>query len=400
MKIKTFTSNFYHLILSRSTRNIADSFYLIAFSIGLVQVYQIDAAKLSLFTLLGLLPNVTSIFYGPFLNRIKNDKKWLMIFQISQLVVIVGIILCLNYQFAVLWMYSLNFIFNLLTTLLNTMQMKITPETLDNDSELIDKSVDIQYKTSNVLDIISNFIASSLLAFISYLVLLQLSIPFFIGAIYFMFRVKLDTRATSQFSKEHEKEKLRLLESVEAFRESKFASLIIFIEAFLSGGTDLLLTLVPLYLLQEKIPIGYLGVVLAVQRGADLLGALLAPRIRIRPRHFFCIDYIISGLCLLFVFIIPYPLVKLLLFFIAFVVIGVSGNIFEKMIYAEYDNNKVALIYTASSSLYAIFGILFLLIPSFYQNITVLGISINIMTFGIGVYLLIKSGVLVKGELS
>lgn len=101
-----------------------------------------------------------------------------MIFQISQLVVIVGIILCLNYQFAVLWMYSLNFIFNLLTTLLNTMQMKITPETLDNDSELIDKSVDIQYKTSNVLDIISNFIASSLLAFISYLVLLQLSIPF------------------------------------------------------------------------------------------------------------------------------------------------------------------------------------------------------------------------------
>lgn len=50
-----------------------------------------------------------------------------------------------------------------------------------------------------------------------------------------MFRVKLDTRATSQSSKEHEKEKLHLLESVEAFRESKFASLIIFIEAFLSG---------------------------------------------------------------------------------------------------------------------------------------------------------------------
>lgn len=160
------------------------------------------------------------------------------------------------------------------------------------------------------------------------------------------------------------------------------------------------MTLVSLYLLQEKIPIGYLGVVLAVQCGADLIGAVLAPRIRIRPRHFFCIDNIISGLCLLFVFIIPYPLVKLLLFFIAFVVIGASGNIFEKMIYAEYDNNKVALIYTASSSLYAIFGILFLLIPSFYQNITVLGISINIMTFGIGVYLLIKSGVLVKGELS
>lgn len=62
MKIKTFTSNFYHLILSRSTRNIANSFYLIVLSIGLVQVYQIDAAKLSLFTLLGLLPNVTSIF--------------------------------------------------------------------------------------------------------------------------------------------------------------------------------------------------------------------------------------------------------------------------------------------------------------------------------------------------
>lgn len=100
-----------------------------------------------------------------------------------------------------------------------------------------------------------------------------------------MFRVKLDTRATSQFSKEHEKEKLRLLESVEAFRV-KICFAYYFHRGFLSGGTDLLLTLVPLYLLQEKIPIGYLGVVLAVQRGADLLGALLAPRIRIRPRHF------------------------------------------------------------------------------------------------------------------
>ena len=75
MLSKRFSSNFYHLILGRSSRNIADSFYFIALSVGLINVYAIGAGQLSLFTLLGLLPNMLAFLYGAPLNRIKNDKR-------------------------------------------------------------------------------------------------------------------------------------------------------------------------------------------------------------------------------------------------------------------------------------------------------------------------------------
>lgn len=89
-----------------------------------------------------------------------------------QLIVIISIIICLSYQLPVVVMYVLNLAFNLVTTVLNTIQMKIVPRTLDDDSDLIEKSVDIQYATSNVLDIVNNFVGSVLLSFVSYLVLL------------------------------------------------------------------------------------------------------------------------------------------------------------------------------------------------------------------------------------
>ncbi|HEK9954220.1 TPA: hypothetical protein TT574_000009 [Streptococcus equi subsp. zooepidemicus] len=86
---------------------------------------------------------------------------------------------------------------------------------------------------------------------------------------------------------------------------------------------------------------------------------------------------------------IPYPMVKLLLFFIIFTIIGISGNVFEKMIYSEYNHNKLALVYTTNATLYAVFGVLFLLIPFVYSDIRVIGIVINSLTIMIGFGLLI-----------
>ena len=57
--------------------------------------------------------------------------------------------------------------------------MKIVPETLENDEETINKSIDVQYMASNVLDIISNLFASLLLGVLSYFVVFNMSIPFF-----------------------------------------------------------------------------------------------------------------------------------------------------------------------------------------------------------------------------
>ena len=164
----------------------------------------------------------------------------------------------------------------------------------------------------------------------------------------------------------------------------------------MSGGTDLLLTLAPLYLLAEKIPLTYLGIVIATRRTADLLGAMVAPKIKMNPYHFFSVDYMISGLALLLIFIVPQPLLKLVCLFVAFFVIGISGNIFEKMVYEAYDHSKMALVFSVISSLYTAFGIIFLLVPTVYDNITVLGIVINVATIFVGIWLWIRNQVTKK----
>lgn len=392
MILKKYSKNFARLILGRSERNIADSLYFVSLSIGLIQVYQIDVGQLSLFSLIGLLPNLLAVFYGGFFNRIKRDKFWLVIFQISQLLLIVSTIVCLAYRLPVAIMYGLNFLFSLSTNLLNTLQMKIVPVSLENDEELINSSIDIQYFSSNLLDILSNFLASLLLGFLSYLALFELSIPFFIAAIYFMLKIQLPRfeAHNRDLDSEEEKSSGAFLETLAAFRESKFASFIVLTESILSGGTDLLLTLAPLYLLAEGIPIQSIGLVLAVQRFADLLGASLAPKVKISYRTFFYLDYLLSGGLLLLVFLVPNPWFKLLCFALGFMIIGISGNMFEKMIYAEYDYDKMGLIYSTNSSLYACFAIIFLLVPNFIDNIGFLGLVINGFTCLVGVYLLLQ----------
>ncbi|MBZ2155027.1 MFS transporter [Streptococcus australis] len=272
--------------------------------------------------------------------------------------------------------------------------MKIVPETLENDEETINKSIDVQYMASNVLDIISNLFASLLLGVLSYFVVFNMSIPFFVAAIYFMLKIRLDIpdkKKSDGMSENIESESestFQLLDTISAFRESKFASFIVITESILSGGTDLLLTLAPLYLVSEGIPIQYLGLVLAVQRLADLTGAFVAPRIKISYKKFFFIDYIVSGFSLFLVFVIPIPLIKLLLFGLSFIIIGISGNMFEKMIYSEYNYENMGLIYSTNSSLYALFSIVFLIVPQFYSDIHILGITINIFTVLVGFYLL------------
>lgn len=299
MILEKFSSNFKNLILGRSSRNIADSFYFIALSIGLIKVYNIEAGQLSLFTLIGFIPNLLAVFYGIFVNKIQRDKVWLVTFQVLQLFIIFITILCLRYRFEVFYLYIFNFLFSLSTNLLNTLQMKIVPGTLENNEETINKSIDVQYMASNVLDIISNLFASLLLGVLSYFVVFNMSIPFFVAAIYFMLKIRLDipdkkkSDGTSENIESESESTFQLLDTISAFRESKFASFIVITESILSGGTDLLLTLAPLYLVSEGIPIQYLGLVLAVQRLADLTGAFVAPRIKISYKKFFFIDYIV-----------------------------------------------------------------------------------------------------------
>lgn len=392
--LKIFPKNFINLILGRSVLNIADSFYMVAVTIALVEVYNIEASTLTSFALIGMIPSLVAFSYSYFFNKIKNTKFWILCFQIMHIILVSLLIIALVNKAHITFIFIYNFLFNLVNCVLSSLNVKVVPEVLDNDNNLIKKSVDIQYFTSNSLDILSNFVASLLLGFITYLSLMQLSIPIFLAGVYFFTRLNLNKniQTTEETEESEEVVEASIVGNIKTLFSRNAASKIIVIEAFLSGAADLLLKLLPLYLISINIDIKWLALVLAVWRGADLVGAMVAPFVKVPPKNFFYMDYLISGTSFLLVFIIDNSYLKLLFFFITFVVIGVSGNFFEKMIYDDYEGEDFGAIHTIITSFYSVFGVLFLLIPFVYDNIKVLGVSLNILTimFGLGIFVLLK----------
>ena len=392
--LKIFPKNFINLILGRSVLNIADSFYMVAVTIALVEVYNIEASTLTSFALIGMIPSLVAFSYSYFFNKIKNTKFWILCFQIMHIILVSLLIFALVNKAHITFVFFYNFLFNLVNCVLTSLNVKVTPEVLDNDNNLIKKSVDIQYFTSNSLDILSNFVASLLLGFITYLSLMQLSIPIFLAGVYFFTKLNLNKNIQTIEETEETEEVVEasIVGNIKTLFSRNAASKIIVIEAFLSGATDLLLKLLPLYLISINIDVKWLALVLSVWRGADLVGAMVAPFVKVPPKNFFYMDYLISGTSFLLVFIIDNSYLKLLFFFITFVVVGVSGNFFEKMLYDDYEGEDFGAIHTIITSFYSVFGVLFLLIPFVYDNIKVLGVSLNILTilFGLGIFVLLK----------
>lgn len=392
--LKIFPKNFINIILGRSVLNIADSFYMVAVTIALVEVYNIEASTLTSFALIGMIPSLVAFSYSYFFNKIKNTKFWILSFQIMHIILVSLLIFALVNKAHITFIFIYNFLFNLVNCILTSLNVKVTPEVLDNDNNLIKKSVDIQYFTSNSLDILSNFGASLLLGFITYLSLMQLSIPIFLAGVYFFTKLNLNKniQTTEETEETEEVVEASIVGNIKTLFSRNAASKIIVIEAFLSGATDLLLKLLPLYLISINIDVKWLALVLSVWRGADLVGAMVAPFVKVPPKNFFYMDYLISGTSFLLVFIINNSYLKLLFFFITFVVIGVSGNFFEKMLYDDYEGEDFGAIHTIITSFYSVFGVLFLLIPFVYDNIKVLGVSLNILTimFGLGIFVLLK----------
>lgn len=392
--LKIFPKNFINLILGRSVLNIADSFYMVAVTIALVEVYNIEASTLTSFALIGMIPSLVVFSYSYFFNKIKNTKFWILCFQIMHIILVSLLIIALVNKAHIAFIFIYNFLFNLVNCVLTSLNVKVTPEVLDNDNNLIKKSVDIQYFTSNSLDILSNFVASLLLGFITYLSLMQLSIPIFLAGVYFFTKLNLNKNIQTIEETEETEEVVEasIVGNIKTLFSRNAASKIIVIEAFLSGATDLLLKLLPLYLISINIDVKWLALVLSVWRGADLVGAMVAPFVKVPSKNFFYMDYLISGTSFLLVFIIDNSYLKLLFFFITFVVIGVSGNFFEKMIYDDYEGEDFGAIHTIITSFYSVFSVLFLLIPFVYDNIKVLGVSLNILTilFGLGIFVLLK----------
>lgn len=397
VRLSNFPFNFRQLILGKSFLNIADSFYAVAVSVGLVTVYHIDAGSLSTFTLISMIPAMFGFLFGHMIDEIKDKKKWLVICQSTYVVLVIGISLCLLLRVPLVILCGINFLFYCVSTVIGALDTSIVPQALNDDEELIEKSVDIQYLTGNILNIASNFAASLLLGLVTYFVVLNVSVPFFIAGIFFFWRMKIPAvrssieEITKKRTKNSAEFRKNLRESLQYFSSQRSASSIIVCEAFLSGALDVLLALMPLYLVLIGVDVKWLGLVLAVQQGADLVGSAVAPFIKIDPKHFFYWDYLISGTALLLVFIVPWNFVKLMLFAVAFIVIGVSGNYFSKLLFSSYDHERLGSVDTITQALYAVFGIVFLIVPNFYSNIVVLGIVFNVLTILFGIIIAINT---------
>ena len=385
---RSFPFNFRQLVYGKSLLNIADSFYAVALSVGLVSVYHIEAGQLSTFTLIAMIPAMFGFLFGARIDAIKAKKNWLIACQSMYVLLVIVMIICMYTRVPIAILCTVNFLFYCLTSVMGALDTSIVPPALNDDEELIERSVDIQYLTGTILNIASNFAASVLLGVITYFIVLNLSIPFFIAGIYFFWRMKISVRETTSPSENStDITQYSFQDSIRYFSQQRVPSAIIVCEAFLSGALDVLFALAPLYLVSIHVDIAWLGLVIAIQQGADLLGSVCAPFIRIRPTHFFCWDYIISGTALLLVFVVPWIPAKIITFAIGYFVIGISGNYFSKMLFSSYDHQRLGSVDTIIRSLYAIFGIAFLLIPNFYSNITVLGIVFNGITILFGIVL-------------
>ncbi|MFC0265779.1 hypothetical protein [Alloscardovia macacae] len=392
--IDRFPYNFRQLIYGKSFLNVADSFYAVAVSVGLVAVYHIDAGTLSSFTLVSMLPAMFGFLFGHIIDRIRAKKAWLVVCQSVYVLLVALIAACLYFRLPVFALFAVNFLFSCVSTLIGAIDTSIVPQALDDDEKLIERSVDVQYLTGNILNIASNFVASLLLGVVTYAVVLNASIPFFVAGVFFFWRMKISVRASSESTEAEPVKPVKresfthgVADSVRYFARQRVPSFIILCEAFLSGALDVLLALIPLYLISIHVDVAWLGLVLAIQQGADLVGSLIAPFITIESTCFFCWDYMTSGTALLLVFLVPWIPAKVALFALAFVIIGISGNYFSKMLFSSYDHTRLGSVDTIIRALYAIFGIAFLLVPNFYSNITVLGIVLNALTVAFGIAL-------------
>lgn len=122
--------------------------------------------------------------FGHAIDRIEHKKNWLVACQSIYVVLVVLIAACLYMRVPVAVLCMVNFLFYCVSTVIEALDTSIVPQALDDDEDLIEKSVDIQYFTGNILNIASNFAASLLLGVVTYFVVLNVSIPFFVAGIF------------------------------------------------------------------------------------------------------------------------------------------------------------------------------------------------------------------------
>ncbi|WP_175428239.1 MFS transporter [Bacillus solimangrovi] len=377
------------LVFGRVLTNFGDSVYTITLMYIAVSIYELGVSSLALFGLVAFLPSLVSFLFGPFIDKFSNKKLLLIALEVLHFLTLIGVLVTVYYQLDYLFLLILHGIFSFANTLIYPTQSSFVPEILNNNKDEISKSVYIMNVTNNITNISSNFIASIILIYISVVGILAVDVFVFFLSILFFLKIS-NNRITMNNKKVEDTDfKSSIKYSFKYFWSQKEPSRIVVMEGILSGLTTMIMRIIGIYLVIINVGVEYLGVLLAFQRGAEMLGTLISAKINMAYKNFFMVDYLVSGISIIMIVYVENVVAKLILFSLTFLFIGMSGTVYGKMIYEYYEPQHLAKVSTVIYTISSVAIVACMVIPMVYKDIENLILITGIITVLFGLYLLL-----------
>lgn len=366
-KNKLKQNNLIKLLFGQSLLLIGFNIYSVVLLYLLVQEYHASARVLGIFGILAALPPALIAIGAPILGQIKNSKTILIMLQVmATFALIIGGSLLLTKQ-ALILVGGLYLLLSIATTISGSVEVGFIPIIFQEDEAAIEKSVDLQYFMSTGLTIITSIISSFILLAHGSTWLLWVSFittPLGIGCYLLISYApnkdmvlvnindgQLDRAPVASYYKQMQTALYQFTHTMPAF-------LIILFEAILGGVTGLLFELLPLTMKELGIAVAFFSIVSATQKVGDLLGGALAPLVKWSAPTFFGCDYLISGSCFIAI-TLPLPnSVRLLLLLLAGIFMGMSGNVFEKLMYRSFNVGDISAMHALTTSTFALFSVI------------------------------------------
>lgn len=383
--------NFWYLILGQSSFTIGNSIFEVVLLYALAQEYKANSSILGIFGIIAILPPIILALFVPSLSKIKQQKKLLVTLQLIAIFFLILEIILLFQHFSLLFIGMIQFFLQLIVTISDSVEIGYIPVILYEDQAEIDKTVNISYITDSILVILTSLISSSIIMLIGLKILLLLSVIFPIVGLPFYLKINYLAPKSLEKSTEVEKESSNSIKNYILIFKDEFynyshtmpAFFIILSEAILGGLTGLLLQLLPITMKELGLAVALFPIVSSVQKFGDIFGGLFAPLIKLNAHLFFVCDYIVTGICFV---IIGLPevsnLIKLSLLFISALTAGLSGNIFEKLMYRSFSSQKMSSMHALVTSTFSIFSLI-----SYFSSF--LNISTLLLWVGTGIISLI-----------
>ncbi|AUI70812.1 hypothetical protein [Companilactobacillus alimentarius] len=352
--------NLLKLVIGQALLLISFTIYSTVLLYLLVQQYHANARIIAIFGGIAALPPALIILLSPILGQIKNNKKVLINLQlISTIAILVGGIFLIEhidlFKIAILY-----FILSAVNTISESVEVGFIPVVFQENEALIEKSVDFQYFMSSGITIIASIISSFVLKYDSIWLLVVSFISAPLGIIFYWlisYDVTFDlpkNEPENEFEQSYLKE---MIDSLYQFSHTMPAFLIILFEAILGGITGLLFDLLPLTMKELGLAVAMFSIVNAVQKIGDLVGGMFAPLVKWKAPTFFAFDYIISGGCFIAVTFPINNFIRLALLLIAGIVMGMSGNVFEKLMYRSFNVGNISAMHALATSTFALFSV-------------------------------------------